>query len=63
MINDEPSVKEMARLWNLVSDFIKEQTISCPEATVNDWVYENAPNLIADMCEVVGYYDWPEDEE
>ena len=24
---------------------------------------ENAPDLIADMCEVVGYYDWPEDEK
>jgi hypothetical protein len=62
MINVEPTVKEMAELWNTVAKFITEQHISCPEATNEDWVHENATNLIADMCEIVGYYDYPEDE-
>ena len=56
MINDEPSVKEMAALWAVCSKFIEEQNISCEETIYQtDWVIENAYNLIGDICNVVGY--------
>jgi hypothetical protein len=58
MINDEPSVKEMAKLWQTCIDFIKEQTINCPETIYQtDWVIENAYGLIEDICDIVGYQD------
>ena len=63
MIDTEPSVKDMAKLWNVVAKFIEEQHLSCAETTAEDRVYENAPELVYDMCEIVGYYDYPEDEE
>lgn len=63
MVNDDPSVKEMAALWNVVAKFIDKNHISCAEATYEDRVFENAPNLVEDLCEIVGYYDYPEDEE
>lgn len=63
MVNDEPSVKELVALWNVVAKFIDVNRISCPEATVEDRVYEKSPELVYDLCEIVGYYDYPEDEE
>lgn len=62
MIDTEPSVKDMAELWNTVAEFIRDLRISCAEATIRDRVFEYAPDLIADMCEIVGYYEYPEDE-
>ena len=42
--------------------FIDSNRISCPEATTNDGVYENAPELVEKLCDVVGYYQYPEDD-
>jgi serine protease inhibitor len=60
MIEREPSVKEMVALWHLCADFIEDHQIRYPEDTINDWVYENATNLIENICEEIGYH---EDEE
>jgi hypothetical protein len=60
-MNDEPSVKEMAALWNVCYNFIKTQRIHT-EAVCEDRVYENAPNLIEDIAEIIGYFEYPEDE-
>ena len=55
-MNTEPSVAEMAALWNVCLKFIEEQNISCEETIWQcDWVIENAYNLIGDICNVVGY--------
>ena len=63
MINREPSVKEMAALWNVCIKFIEEQGISCPETIYQtDWVIENAYEFIQEVCDEVGY-DCDEDEE
>lgn len=62
MINDEPSVKEMAALWNVCAKFIEEQGISCAEEVYQcDWVIEHAYELIEAICEEVGYVE-PDDE-
>ena len=58
----EPTHAELMALWNICKDFINDNHVSCPEATINDWVYENAPNLVEDIGNVVGYYVYPEDE-
>lgn len=56
MINREPSVKEMAALWNTCIKFIEAQRISCPETIYQtDWVIENAYEFIQDVCDEVGY--------
>jgi hypothetical protein len=62
MLNDEPSVKEMAALWTVCYNFIKDQHISCEETVCEDRVYENAPDLVHEIAEIVGYYEYPEDE-
>ena len=55
-MNDEPSVKEMAALWNKCIQFIKEQNINYPETIYQtDWVIENAYGFIEDVCDIVGY--------
>ena len=56
MIDDEPSVKDMARLWALCARFIEEQDIHCAETIYQtDRIAENALQLIEDICEEVGY--------
>jgi hypothetical protein len=55
-MNDEPSVKEMAALWNKCIQFIEAQSIGCPETIYQtDWVIENAYGFIEDVCDIVGY--------
>jgi hypothetical protein len=61
MINDEPSIKEMAALWKCVHGYLEKIKVSCPEACCEDRVYEEAPNLVADMSEIVGFYEYPDE--
>lgn len=50
-------------LWEAVVDFIDENRISCGEAIYQlDRVSENSLELIEDLCEIVGYHEY-EDEE
>lgn len=58
MIDYEPSVKDMAKLWNICIKFIEEQEIGAPETIYQtDWVIENAYEFIEEVCKVVGYLD------
>ena len=60
-MNTEPSVKEMAALWNKCLEFVEAQQIGCLETIYQtDWVIENAYEFIEDVCDIVGY---KEDEE
>ena len=55
-MNTEPSVKEMAALWNKCLEFVEAQRIGCPEIIYQtDWVIENAYEFIEDVCNIVGY--------
>ena len=50
------------RLIEVCTKFIKDNRISCEEAIGQcDWVIENAYGLIADICNILGYYE--EEEE
>jgi hypothetical protein len=35
---------------------MRDNRVTCPEATVNDRVYENAPDFVYAIAEIVGYH-------
>lgn len=50
-------------LWEAVTRFIDEQRISCAEAIAqNDDVITNAYEFIEELCEIVGYYEYDDEE-
>lgn len=50
-------------LWEAVTRFIDENQISCGEAIYQmDHVSENSLELIEELCDIVGYHEY-EDEE
>jgi hypothetical protein len=54
---------DIEALFETVTKFIDDHRISCPEAiTQNDEVITNAYDLIESLCEIVGYYEYDEDE-
>lgn len=51
------------KLLAIVRAFVEKHRISCAETIhQTDYVIEDAYGLIEDLCEVVGYYSYPEDE-
>lgn len=59
----DPTVEQAKKLLEITRKFIEDNRVSCPEATTNDKVYENAPELVEQLAEVVGYYKRPDDDE
>ncbi len=58
MVNDEPSMQELVKLWNICSDFINNQRIWGAESVYQvDRVIENAYEFIHEICETVGYIE------
>lgn len=50
------------RLWEVCRKFVDKQQISCEEAICQcDRVILNAYDFIGDVCEVVGYYEYPDE--
>lgn len=63
MVEREPSIKEMATLWNMCAGFIQDNDIGCAEAIYQrDWIIENAQVLIEKICNEIGYVEYKEDE-
>jgi hypothetical protein len=50
-------------LYELCRAFIEKHRISCPEATAEDRVYINAPELVESIADIVGYYSYPDDDD
>ncbi len=64
MINREPSVEEMTALWQYCIKFIEILNIYDAETVYQtDRVIENAYVFIADVCEIVGYVDYEDEED
>lgn len=64
MIDKEPSVKDMARLWDMCVQFIESNNISCKETVyLTDRVIENAYSFIGSICDEVGYVDYEDEDE
>jgi hypothetical protein len=59
----EPTHTELIALWNVCYNFVQDQHVSCPEACCEDRVYEHAPYLVEEIADIVGYYEYPEDDE
>jgi len=52
-----------AKLLKIMQAFIEKQKISCAETVYqSDRVIENAYELIQDICDVVGYYKYDDEE-
>jgi hypothetical protein len=63
MIEKEPSVKEMVRLWKICVDFIESNEIGRREQIfTRPGVIEDAYGLINNICEEVGFYESDDSE-
>jgi hypothetical protein len=59
----EPTHAELMALWNVCKKFVEDQEIGCAETIYQtDLVFEHACEFIEDVCNVVGYKPY-EDEE
>lgn len=64
MVDREPSVKDMAKLWQICAEFIEQQRIYDAEIVYQyDRVIENGYRLIEQICDVVGYVDREDEDE
>jgi hypothetical protein len=55
-------VVDLNKLLDICNNFIQEQKIGCPEAIWDsDRVIENAYEFIEEICECVGYWEYPDD--
>lgn len=56
--------KQKDALWAVCKQFIEKQKISCAETIYQcDWVIENAYAFIKSVCDVAGYYRYPDEDE
>lgn len=63
-MTNEPTIAQMERLFEVCRAFIEKQEIACIETIYQcDWVIENAHDFIADVCEAIGYWKDPDEEE
>jgi hypothetical protein len=62
-MNENPTHEELLALWNVAVKFIKKHDIGCAETIYqSDWVFEDASEFVENVCNVVGYWSY-EDEE
>jgi hypothetical protein len=59
---DVERIRKMDALWGVCEAFVQRNQIHCAEATVEDRVYENAPELVEQIANIVGFYKYPDDE-
>lgn len=56
------SVKELRQLEKIITKFVDDYRISCPEVVWDsDNVIENAYELISKLSEIVGFYEYPDE--
>ena len=55
---------DLNRLLEVCEKFIIDNRISCEEVVFyEERVQEHAPRLVATLCEIIGYYDSPENDD
>jgi hypothetical protein len=60
----EPTHAELMALWNVCKKFVNDQEIDCAETIYQcDWVIENAYEFIQEVCEVVDYKPYEDEDE
>ena len=63
--NVEGAAEQIAKALTLASmleEKVRELRITCPEATTEDRVYEQAPEIMEAICDLIGYHK-DEDED
>jgi hypothetical protein len=56
-------MKNKEKLYELCQKFIKDHQISCAEAVYDtDKIIEDAYELIEEICNIVGYVEYEDDE-
>lgn len=53
---------DLLKVSAIARNFITKHEITCAEATIKDSVYEDAPILVENLAEILGYFKH-EDEE
>lgn len=54
--------EQKIKLYDLCLKFIDKNDLTCAETTCEDRVYENAPEFVQRICEIVGYKEFEKDE-
>lgn len=50
-----PATPSECVLWSVCEKFIRDNRVTCAEASAEDRVYENAPDLVERIADIVGY--------
>ncbi len=59
-----PTHAELMALWNVCKKFVEDQEISSPETIYQcDWVIEHAYEFVEEVCNVVGYKPYEDEDE
>jgi hypothetical protein len=62
--SQEPTIEQLAELWNLCQEFIKEYKPLCEESiTQVEDTNLACPELVEKICNCVGYYKEEEEDE
>ena len=55
-------IDKRKELWEVCEKYINDHRIDCPEDICqSDDVILDAYDFIGDICEIVGYYEYPEE--
>lgn len=57
------AVEDALEPSEIAAKFIDKHRVSCMEATASDGIYEEAPILVEELADCVGYYEYPEDDD
>jgi hypothetical protein len=64
MVDHDPANKAMAVLWKLCAKFVEDNNITCAETVYqSDRVIRNAYIFMKEVCKIVGYVDYEDEDE
>lgn len=57
-------LEKATQIVQIVKSYIEKHEISCAESIYQrDKIWETAPELVEELANIVGYYEYPEDDE
>ena len=63
-IEEGPTAKQLAELWNICRNFVKKYKPSCPESIQQvDEINLACTDFVEEICGCVGYYDSESEKE
>ena len=59
-----PSLEQFVKLWNICKGFVNKYKPTCPESINQvDEINLACSDLVEEICECVGYYDYEKEED